>query len=223
MSISAATGVVGGTMQAIAAQQEQKAMFKAYQDELKRQGAFQQQATGLFDQGLAKQGSEAAAGYRQRGAAQRESDYARVNATPLTYGPGPTKEDQAYLSMMGQNRADLGSYSDMLNAQAINQLRTGQQLGRVSNYAAGQAGVFPYKMYQAQHSMDELMFWGNLISSMGGAASNMAQLYGVNTNLIGGGGGGGGQLNQVMGDPSSFGGQAYPSDISPGMASLGFY
>lgn len=80
--------------------------------------------------------------------------------------------------MVGGQRAALGGYQDWLQGQAINQLHTGQDIGQVGNFAAGTAQVFPYKMYQAQHSQDELAFWGSLIASIGGSAANYAQMFG---------------------------------------------
>src|SRR5206468_2038209 len=78
----------------------------------------------------------------------------------------------------GMQRSKVGSVNDWQLDQMINRIRTQQDLDKISNFARGTSQIFPYRMYEAQHSMDELAFWGNLISSIGGGGGNMMSTFG---------------------------------------------
>jgi hypothetical protein len=176
----AAANVVGGIMQAIAANQEQKAMFSEFQKELTRQGSYRAQAYTGWEDFLPQLGADQARDTMAKAAATREGSYADLANLPGTqYGGGPTESrDRAYFDITGRNRAKLSAYSDWINSRNIGQQREQQGLTKIANFAQGTASVFPYREYQAQHSWDELAFWGQLISSIGGTATNYGQLFG---------------------------------------------
>lgn len=188
-------------MQAAAAQAEQRNMFNEYKKELERQGAYQLQATQAFQPNIAASGSEAAQGDLASGAAQRQAAYGSLQNVPLSIS-GTGDESSAYKALdaaaygqRGQERAALGAYGDWQHQLGIGNQAVQRQLNQISNFAGGTAGVLPYRMYQAQHSMDELAFWGQMIQSLGGTAANYQQLFG--------------------GSPVQ-GGQQYGSPIGPG-------
>ncbi len=163
--------VVGGGLQAIAASQEQQAMMHAFQDEINRQQGFTRQAWGSFRPSLDQMSEETAQKQLSQGAQEREAGYGSINKTPLRLGSsGFDPRDLLNLQMQGQSRAKVGAYSDWQLNQAIDRIRNRQALDKISSFARGEAGVFPYRMNQAQHSADELDFWGKTISSIGGGS-----------------------------------------------------
>lgn len=166
-------------MSGIAASQAQKEMFRAFQSELNRQGIYRGQALTSLEGYLPTLGAETAQQQMGEGAGRREAAYGTLGSMPTgPYGAGATgAADKAYYESTGHNRAKLGSYSDWQNQQGISRQREGQDLGKIINYAHGDAGIFPYFMYKAQHSQDELAFWGQLISSIGGSAPQYQQLF----------------------------------------------
>jgi len=171
----AAANVVGGELQGWASVLDKWAMQKAFSDEMARQAAYQRQGTGAFTQGLMGATPGVVQQQLGQGAQNREQQYARINQAPLGFGMQTTPRDQANAALLGQGRAQQGAYSDMGLQQMINQLNTQRQLNQISNFAKGTAGVFPYRMYEAQHSMDDLAMIGAAISSIGGGAANYAQ------------------------------------------------
>jgi hypothetical protein len=176
--IGAAANVVSGIMQSIAASQANRKMFQAFEKELKKQGGYRGQAFTGLGQYLPSLGVETAQQQMQQGAQQRVQDYGAARV-PMGFGEGPTPRDLSYLDMVGQNRAKLSSYGDWGTQQALGRSRYEEGLRRIEDTARGSLNVFPYEMYKAQHSMDELAFWGNLISSVGGSAGSWQSLFGT--------------------------------------------
>jgi hypothetical protein len=100
--------------------------------------------------------------------------YGDVMDRSLGVGSTPfSAADHGRLNLLGNARANVGAYSDWQLNQAINQIKLREQLNKISNFAQGTAQVFPYRMYNAQHSMDELDFWGKTISSIGSGGAGM--------------------------------------------------
>lgn len=204
--IGAGASVVGGIMQSIAATQENKAMMAAFQQELKNQLGFQDQAYGSWMGGLPAQGAEAAGKAIDTGASKAQGVYSQVNSMPLIAGGGSgsspesgayASTDKAALGQEGAVRSRIGGMSDWQLGKAINDIKTRDAINRVNFRSQGDAQVFPYKMYAAQHSQDELDFWGKTISSIGGGGGSgmsasqppsMSQMQGsANPMLLDGG------------------------------------
>lgn len=207
MGYGAIANFAGNIMQSIAASQEAKAMAKEFGKELKRQRGYQTEALGLFNPALGKQGVEQAKLDMSAAQAGRQQDYAQTQNIPVSVGGAyaPTARDQASAQMTGGLRATNASYGDWMRMQKIRQDRLQEGLNRVSNFSQGTQQVYPYRLYDAQHSMDELAFWGQLISSLGGGSMNLATSFqgseGMPHGGLGGGIGGGGFAASV---PSNF-------------------
>ena len=178
LGIGAGASVVGGVMQAVAASQARKAMEEEQQRELQRQARYRGEAFGGLEQHLPTQGVEQARYEIDRGAQRRQDFYNKVFQSPLALQRAATPRTTEGFRLAGQNRANLGGYSDWALEQMIKSIRMQDELNRISNFAAGTAQVFPYRMYDAQHSADELAFWGNLISSVGGTAQGWGSIFG---------------------------------------------
>lgn len=176
--VGAATNVVGGALQMAAAIQARNAMAKAYDEEMARQRGYATQAMGQFNQAAMGSGVEEARRQLGIGEQSRLGDYLRVGGVNMGLGQ-PNRSTMAldllYRQQRGGERAKLGAYSDYSLASAIQQMRNQQGLDQISNFAKGTAGVFPYRMYDAQHSADKLAMIGQMISSIGGGAGNWAQ------------------------------------------------
>jgi hypothetical protein len=200
----AAANTVGGILQSIAASQAKQAMADAYAREIQKQQGYSNQAYGgVFEPGLGARGVEQARTSIGEGSQQRQAAYQNINQTPLSLSGGQTLADRNNYAMQGKLRGNLGGYSDWALDQAIRNIRAQDELNKISNYAHGTATTFPYRMYDAQHSADELAFWGTMISGLGGGAQNYAQLFGSNSAP-------GGGFNMNM-SPGSGGG--YSSDF----------
>lgn len=167
-------------MQSIAASKAAKEMFKAFRTEQRRQRGFANEATGAFDPYLQSWSSENAGDQIAAGAEGRMGAYDRIGNAPLSYHGGGSNFDKMHYQMAGQARANLGGYADWMQGQNIGELHAHQGINDIIDKAGGQARVFPYEMDAASHSWDDLAFWGQLISSIGGSAGSWGQAFGSN-------------------------------------------
>jgi hypothetical protein len=176
--VGMAANLVGGIMQGIAASQAAKEMQKEFAKEMSRQRGFQSEAQSIWGPMVAGMGRESADAAIATGRAERNAAYA--GAAPLGATPAYTVplRDRLKTAMIGDLRAKLGGYQDWMFGQAQDVQHAQQGLNRVSDKAAGSSSVFPYRMNDAQHSWDELAFWGQLISSIGGSAPNFSGMMG---------------------------------------------
>jgi len=177
MGTSTATNIVGGEISGWAALLEKWAMQDQYEQELKRQAAFRDQALGQFNTRVGTAGAATAQDQMAQGAANRMAMYNAIQATPSalqvkSQPRGNPARDAATAQMLGQDRANLGKYSDWGLQQTIQNLNTQRALAAIESKAGGQAGVYPYRMYDAQHSQDTLSQIGQAISSIGGGSAN---------------------------------------------------
>jgi len=177
------TSAVGGELQAWAAVLEKHAMFKEFQKEMARQQEYRDRGAKIF-QGILGQNTPATAEATMKtGRATREKSYEDVGNVPLSVAPTTSaattspgaRRDKATMQMRGQARARLGAYSDWQLKQTLDNIQNQEALQQLSSFAGGTAGVFPYKMYEAQHSLDTLAMTGAAISSLGGGAANYGQ------------------------------------------------
>jgi len=173
MSYAGAANAVGGLIQSVGAQQSQRAMFNTFQDEIDKQNAFRMQGTSAFNQAIPGMGYEAAQQQLAAGRDRRNVAYGNILGMNTGVGNTPySAADMLRLNLLGQRKAATGAYSDWELNQSIDRIRLNEQLNKIANFAHGQAQVFPYEMFQAQHKGDEIEFWGKLISSLGGASPN---------------------------------------------------
>lgn len=178
--VGMATSMVGGIMQSIAASMENSAMQHAFNQEMRQQLGFSGQEFGQWVGDLPSQGSEAAGRAIDSGAQKAQGMYGQVNNMPLLAGGGGgsaspyASTDNAALQQAGSARARIGGLSDWQLGRAIDDLKTKDAINRINFRSQGQAQLFPYKMYNAQHSQDELDFWGKTISSIGNSGAGAA-------------------------------------------------
>jgi hypothetical protein len=174
-----------------------RAQEEEFAREIQRQQRYRNEAFGTFQPSLRGRGVETAREQIGEGAQKREDFYGKVGETQFGVGGGPNERDKALYGLLGKGRAQLGGYSDWALNQLISNIRTQDELNRISNFAGGTAQVFPYRMEEASHAGDELAFWGSLIASLGGGAGS----------FIGGGGGGRGfgGGGQMFDAPQGFG------------------
>ena len=184
------TSIVGGIMQSIAASMENQAMQHAFNQEMRQQLGFSGQEFGQFMGDLPNQGRGAADTAIDQGAQKNQQMYGQVNNMPLLAGGGDASPyastDNAALQQAGSARARIGGLSDWQLGRMIDDLKTKDAINRINFRSQGLAQLFPYKMYNAQHSQDELNFWGKTISSIGN-------------------GGTGGNLSTDQGPPAGYG------------------
>lgn len=179
LGIGAGANLVGGTVQAVAASLAAQAMQREFEREMLRQQRYRNEAFGGLQPYLPTLGVETARQQIAQGAQNRMNLFGQVGQAPLALGAQPNQVEQARYGLLGQARANLGGYSDWQLNQMINAIRAQDELNRISSFSRGTAQVFPYRMYDAQHSQDQLAFFGNLISSLGGSAGNWASLFGT--------------------------------------------
>lgn len=167
--VGMATNIAGTELQGWASMLEKWAMERAYADEIKRQAAYQTEATGVFDKQLPSHGATSFGQQLGEAALSREGNYGDLAKVPLSVTPEvATERDKLSAAMQGAQRAKLGSYQDVLFNQKMGDLGTGRSLDQISNFAAGTGRVFPYRMYAAEHSQDALAEIGAALSSIGG-------------------------------------------------------
>jgi hypothetical protein len=186
-AIGAGANVAGGAIQAVAAMQAKRAMGKVYEREIVQQNKIRNQALGnVFQPALQTRGVEQARSDIATGRGEREASYEDLGNVDFTGGQqAPGGEDPrglANFELMGNLRAQLGAYSDWGLENLIRQIRSQEQLNRLSDTSRGRASTFPARMYDAQHSADQLAMVGNLISSVGGGAQGWGELFGLGQN-----------------------------------------
>lgn len=174
------TQIVGGELQGWAALLEQQAMYDALQKQMQQQYGYQQQAYGGLSSYLPSLGVESANQKLGQAATTRVGDYQAIGQRPLGTGTGGTAADQAQLGLAGQQRANLGAYSDYSLGQSIGSNRMQDLLTRIASRAKGSSQVFPYQLQDAQHSQDMMAAIGSAISSLGGGQTNYSQLFSKN-------------------------------------------
>lgn len=175
MAIGAGANVLGGLMQSVAATMANKAQSDEFAREIQRQQRYRNEAFGTFQPSLITRGVETARDQIGEGSQKRQDFYGKVGETKLGIGGGPNERDKQLYGLLGKGRADLGGYSDWALNQMVSNIRTQDELNRISNFAGGTAQVFPYKMEEAGHAGDELAFWGSLIASLGGGAGSFVK------------------------------------------------
>lgn len=179
--LGAAANVIGGELQGWAAVLARQNMFDEFQRQQRQQQAFGDMGEGIFRESLGNYGAGAAERDLAQGKADRMKSYRDVEDTPLGFNAPGQKgfaTDTGYGRLLGSNRAGLGSYSDFALKQALASNNTQRLLNQLASSAGGSASIYPYYMYGAQHSMDDLAAIGAAISSIGGGAANYAQIYG---------------------------------------------
>ncbi len=177
--MGAAASGIGSEMQGWANVMDKWSMQEAYKDEAIRQGRYSSQALGAFNKNLPNYSAPAAQQAMQTGATDRMAKYGMVEGVPLTLTKqfGMPQLTSDYGKLTGQNRANLGAYGDWQHQLGVKDLDQQRLLAQILNFAKGTASVFPYTMYQAQHSNDDLAALGQMIASLGGATSDFASLY----------------------------------------------
>lgn len=189
-------------MQGWASVLDKWAMAKAYSEEMAHQRAFTAQAMGDFEKRLPGYGSDSANRFIGQARGDRLQGYKDIGQVPLGVKPGwqgAGKGSAAQVDVMSRARAGNAAYGDWSHNVGQQQIDQERALTGITSVAKGQAQVFPYRMYSAQHSWDDLAMIGQAISSIGGGSSNYSQFAGVPQS---GGGGGGG----MSGGSGGFGG-----------------
>lgn len=178
LGVGAGASVVGGLMQAIAAGIARQKMQDEFAREMQLQQGLRNQGLQVFQPQLQQKGVESARTQIAQGAQGRQSYYQQTAASPLGIHTGATQRTRAADTLSGQNRANLGGYSDWQLHQAISHIRSQDEINRLTNFAGGWEQVFPYRLNDAEHSQDQLAFLGNLVSSVGGSAQGWGQIFG---------------------------------------------
>lgn len=174
--------MIGGEIQSWAAVLAKQAMIDAYREEQGRQQKFRQQGKETFDTGLQGLGSKAFLENYGTGASGRKGLYSALGAPSSSVKPMPLanlQREQAAASLAGTSQANLGGYNDALLSYGLREQELRRALNQLSNFAGGVASVYPYRMYDAQHSQDQLAQIGATIASMGKAAPAAYSAYGA--------------------------------------------
>lgn len=172
-AVGMGTSLAGGIMQAIAAGLAKRKMQQQFQSELNKQRGFQQQAFGDFSTALPAFGAEQAQRDIGSSVTQRLGDYGRVEAAPMATGAPPASAiERAMIGRGNEASAGYRGYADWQKNVGTREQDLSNILARIMFRSRGQANVFPYQMYDAQHRYDWLQVLGQLVSAAGGAASS---------------------------------------------------
>lgn len=174
----AAVAALGGILQSVAAEQAQEKANQVFQDMMMRQQHLGQQSYEAWQNNLKGMGVETARQQIAQGSVDRQKLYGELQGSASSAtGPGLSARDSAFGQSSGQVRGQLGGYSDWELLQHLSSIRTQNELNKISNFSRGWASVLPLQLQDAQHSQDELAFWGNLLSSVGGGAASFGNTY----------------------------------------------
>lgn len=167
--IGSAIGGIFGNLQANNALSAASRNANAWQNRYINQGY-----DNAFLPSLPGQSAEAATGQIAKGAGERQAGYNNllsqnlVPGAPQSATPGA---DMAKIQAFAQPQAQLGGYTDWQLNQLINQIRTKQELDKISNFAQGQASLVPFNLNAAQHAGDAAHGIGGLV--------DMAAMFGA--------------------------------------------
>ncbi len=176
MGIGMGTQFLGSILQMVAARQAEAALGRTFEREQGRQNAHQQEAFGSFNGFLPSQGVEAARDALKAGSSYRMNALEQAGQQKFDHSKSTrTAQDNASYGLKGQARANLGAYSDWQLSSAIKRIREQDKLNRINYEAQQDAGVFPYRMFAAQHSGDDIAAAGSLIAAAGGNAASFSQ------------------------------------------------
>jgi hypothetical protein len=188
IAIALALTAAGSAAQAAGARRAAKAMAGARTAESIRQKGFQDQATQVNDQSLSKSGRastdadmKAAGEARAADAAAATSEVrAPIEATGqnlagdqagnqvmMTEGDAQAARNLGYAGQQGAAKANLLSFNDVTFQNAINNMRSGQQLNTLSNFMRGSSNVLPIELEAASRRGDNLKTLGSLLSTAG--------------------------------------------------------
>lgn len=173
----AALKLVGGAIQTAAAARANAEMEREYKREMARQGQYAAAAQQVFYPRIGASSAEQAGQDLATNTANREAQYGKVGQTQLGSNPESSAyqaRDQAALDLAGRQRAALGSYGDWQHNLGVGNQAAQRGLNTASNFAGTWAqSVFPYEMWGAQHSQDNMAFWGSVVGSLGGIMGDM--------------------------------------------------
>jgi len=179
MAVGAGTNIIGGAIKAAAAAMAQQKAFEEFQAEQARQTGYANEAGGQWRTSLQGATADTARQQMEAGRQQRLMNFANVAQVQLQPGGSHamTMQDNAKLGAMSKSRARLGSYSDWALEQTLRDIKTQQELNRITSFAGGTAGVFPYKEDAALHAYDWLALIGNSIQQVGGAGGDTMDYF----------------------------------------------
>jgi hypothetical protein len=195
---SLAMTAAGTGMAAKSASDQTKARNNAAAQESARQAGFQDQAKGVFDNGLNQFEAGNQTQKLQDATAQREGDLdtaarsgAQDYAAPGTASaPAIIKSDLARAIAEGvgrgredtKRRAALGAFDDAQFGNRIDQARSNEELGKLGSFSGASSGILGSEMMGANGAGQDWKLGADL-ASIGGQAAGM---YGARGGSLGG-------------------------------------
>jgi len=188
VAIALALTAAGSAAQAAGARRAAKAMAGARTAESIRQKGFQDQATQVNDQSLSKSGRastdadmKAAKDARAADAAAATAEVRKPieasgenlagdqsgNQVMLTEGDLQAARNLGFANQQGAAKADMLSFNDITFQNAINNMRSGQQLNTLSNFMRGSSNVLPIELEAASQKGNNLKTLGSLLTTGG--------------------------------------------------------
>jgi hypothetical protein len=188
VAIALALTAAGSAAQAAGARRAAKAMAGARTAESIRQKGFQDQATQVNDQSLSKSGRASTDADMKAAKDARAADAAAAtaevrapieatgqnlagdqtgNQVMMTEGDAQAARNLGYAGQQGAAKANLLSFNDVTFQNAINNMRSGQQLNTLSNFMRGSSNVLPIELEAASRRGDNLKTLGTVLSTAG--------------------------------------------------------
>lgn len=199
----------GTTAQYIGQRQANKAMAAVTAAESGRQKKLRDEAQGLFEESLSKQGSDAqtkrladAQAEREAATAGNMTDAPVVNVPVQGGAPNIVADETAARVSEGNIRARdeaiakaaLDAFGDLQLGNALMNARYGAQQGQLANFMQGSQSVLPTELSAASRRGDRTKLFGDLLI----AGGQIAGMYGVG-KALGAGSAAAGGSNQIVG------------------------
>lgn len=172
----------GAGLAAAGAEKSKNAMNKATALEMMRQRKFREQGQHRFAESLQESTPEKAQSLLQEGQQMSLQRSEQLQGVPLTTGAPPQGDgvtqvrDAAEAQRGNKARAALAAQPWWTLNQAIKDIRAGQDLSMVGNFARGSQNVLPLELDHASHAGDTLAGIGQLVSTLG-------SLYGIGSMM----------------------------------------
>lgn len=189
----------GAGTQIVAGQDEKNKMNQAVASQLAQQQQYQKQGQSLVNENIAQNTAPQADKDISAGTNNALSEYAKVNAIPLTTSSsnGAIGGAQGKDSIIGQDAsnkvglnnssaAPLQGYNDWQVQQWIKNLQTNTGLSQIQRNSQNSASVLPLQLQSAQNSENGLSGFGSLLNTGGGLLGTYGATRPVSSNAYSG-------------------------------------
>lgn len=178
----------GAIIQAVAAQKASENMEKELRRKRESSAAVAKRAMDSWKELVSGSGYAQSQLDLERNAAERVAVNDSMAGMSFQGGETPIgdRRDAQVARQRGTMVARVNAYDDTMLDKAIRELRAQEKLTKIENFETGSLQVYPYQIYDAQHSADKMAKAGKMVSSAGKMMSSYSSMGGLGGSSMGG-------------------------------------